>query len=305
VHGTRAAYVKDRCRCSDCTAANTAASRTADRERAYGRWQPFIDARPVHEHLVELRAAGIGVERIAGLVNMPVSHIRELATPESDGSPSIRRIRPTTAARILSVRIDNAHRAPHSHVDATGARRRLQALAAIGWSPDLLAAELGRSTSSLRRSMTSPSVTARTARDVAALYERLWNTPPPRHTAGQRAALKAIRDDAATHGWPPPLAWDDIDTDPVTQPATSTPPPDDLDEIAIERALADDGVLYDHLTPAERQAVVTLLSARGRSIRDIARQLQTTKRAVARRQQANAPAAAPDREPPSQDQTAT
>src|SRR4051794_22177944 len=35
-HGTRAAYVKDRCRCTDCTAANTAASRTATRERLYG-----------------------------------------------------------------------------------------------------------------------------------------------------------------------------------------------------------------------------------------------------------------------------
>ena len=30
-HGTRTAYVKDRCRCTDCTAANTAASRTATR----------------------------------------------------------------------------------------------------------------------------------------------------------------------------------------------------------------------------------------------------------------------------------
>jgi hypothetical protein len=31
-HGTRTAYVKDHCRCVDCTAANTAASRTASRE---------------------------------------------------------------------------------------------------------------------------------------------------------------------------------------------------------------------------------------------------------------------------------
>jgi hypothetical protein len=51
LHGTRAAYVKDRCRCTDCTAANTAASRLANRERSYGRWQPYVDARPVHEHI--------------------------------------------------------------------------------------------------------------------------------------------------------------------------------------------------------------------------------------------------------------
>ena len=48
-HGTRAAYVRDRCRCTDCTAANTAASRTATRERIYGR-QPYVDAGPVREH---------------------------------------------------------------------------------------------------------------------------------------------------------------------------------------------------------------------------------------------------------------
>jgi hypothetical protein len=65
VHGTRAAYVKDCCRCTDRTAANTAVSRTANRQRTYGRWQPFIDAGPVRDHLVVLRAAGIGVERIA------------------------------------------------------------------------------------------------------------------------------------------------------------------------------------------------------------------------------------------------
>jgi hypothetical protein len=59
-HGTRAAYVKDRCRCPDCTAANTAASRSATREQTYGRWHPYVNAGPVREHITALRAAGIG-----------------------------------------------------------------------------------------------------------------------------------------------------------------------------------------------------------------------------------------------------
>jgi hypothetical protein len=97
-------------------------------------------------------------------------------------------------------------------------RRRLQALISIGWAPELLAAELGRRPSSLQCSITGQSVTTRTARDVAALYERPWNTKPPQATSKQRAAFDAARTHAAAQGWLPPLAWDDIDTDP-TPPA--------------------------------------------------------------------------------------
>jgi hypothetical protein len=86
-HGTRAAYVKDRCRCAACTAANTAASRIATRERIYGRWRPYVDAGPVREHIAALRAAGIGVERIAHLAGLSVSHIRELAQDGRGDSP--------------------------------------------------------------------------------------------------------------------------------------------------------------------------------------------------------------------------
>ncbi|KGH46833.1 hypothetical protein IN07_10365 [Modestobacter caceresii] len=283
VHGTRAAYVKDRCRCTACTAANTTASRLANRERSYGRWQPYVDARPVQEHIAALRAAGIGVERIAHLADMALSHVRELADPGFNSETGARRVRPTTAARILSIDIDDANRASHSRVHATGTRRRLQALIATGWAPELLAAQLGRRPNSLERSMVSPSVTARTAQDVAKLYERLENTPPPRATGEQRAAASAARAHAAAQGWQPPLAWDDIDTDPAPQPTVSTPPSDDVDQIAVERALTGDGIRYDDLTLAEQHEVIHRLTARGRSIRDIAAQLATTKRTVSRR----------------------
>jgi hypothetical protein len=283
VHGTRAAYVKDGCRCTDCTAANTAASRTASRQRSYGRWQPFVNARPVHDHIAALRAAGIGVERIASLADMSVSHIRELANVGLSDSPVPRRVRPRTAARILGIGIDDTNRAGHSRVQAIGTRRRLRALIAIGWTPRLLAAELDRRTNSLERSMTSPSVTAHTAQHVAELYERLWHTPPPRATGEQRAAADAARTFASAGGWQPPLAWDDIDTDPTPEPTAGTPATDDVDEIAIERALAGDGVGYDDLNTAEQQQVIRHLTERGRSIRDIAAQLGTTKRTISRR----------------------
>ena len=283
-HGTRAAYVKDRCRCADCTAANTAASRTVTRARIYGRWHPYVDAGPVREHIEALRAAGIGVEGIAHLAGLSVSHIRELAQHDRGDTPGTQRVRPITATRVLGISIDDASRAPCSRVDATGTRRRLQALIAIGWPAELLAAQLSRRPNSLCRSMTGESVTASTAHDVATLYERLWNSPPPRMTSEQRAAADAAQAHAAARGWLPPLAWDDIDTDPTPPPAIADASQrNDMDEIAVERALAGDHITYDDLTTVEQHEVVRRLTARGSSIRDIAAQLGTTKRTVSRR----------------------
>jgi AraC-like DNA-binding protein len=282
-HGTRAAYVKDCCRCPDCTAANTAASRAATRERVYGRWHPYVDAGPVRDHIAALRTAGIGVERIAQFAGLSVSHVRQLAGDGRDGLPTTKRVRPTTAARVLSIYVNEASRAPHSRVDATGTRRRLQALIATGWTVELLAAEIDRRPKALRRSMTSASVTARTAHEVTSLYERLFNATPPRATSEQRAAADAARAHAAEQGWLPPLAWDNIDTDitPATPAAGSQR--NDIDEIAVERALAGDRITYDDLTTDEQQEVIRRLTARGASIRDIAAQLRTTKRTVSRR----------------------
>jgi hypothetical protein len=283
VHGTRVAYVKDRCRCADCTAANTAAGRAVHRAQTFGRWQPFLDAAPVRDHIRALRAAGIGVEQIAVLAGISTSHVRELANPGRDGNPRVRRVRPETAHQVLRIRIGQAIRAPRSLVDATGTRRRLQGLIAVGWPHDELAARLGRSSTGLRRSMLSDSVTVQTAQEVGALYEGLWNLRPPQATDAQRAAANAARVFAADRGWPPPLAWDDIDTDPDPRHHRGRAETDDLDEIAIERALAGDGVRLEHLTPAEQDEVVRRLTARGKSIRDIAQQLATTKRTISRR----------------------
>ncbi len=284
VHGTRVAYVKDHCRCTDCTAANTAAGRAVHRAQTFGRWRPFVDAAPVRNHIRALRAAGIGAEQIAILAGISTSHVRELADPGTDGHPGIQRVRPQTARRVLRIRIDQANRAPHSHVGATGTRRRLQALIAVGWPHDELATRLGRSSAGLRRSMLSDSVTAQTAQDVSDLYEQLWNLRPPQSTDDQRAAADAARAFAAERGWLPPLAWDDIDADPAPRHHAERVETDDgLDEIAIERALAGDGVRLEHLTLAEQDEVVRRLTERGKSIRDIAQQLATTKRTISRR----------------------
>jgi DNA-directed RNA polymerase specialized sigma24 family protein len=64
--------------------------------------------------------------------------------------------------------------------------------------------------------------------------------------------------------------------------ADAEPDPHDLDEIAIERAVAGDRIRLTELTPAEQAEVVRRLTERGKSIRDIADQLATTERTISR-----------------------
>jgi len=120
-------------------------------------------------------------------------------------------------------------------IDATGTRRRVQALYALGWTWDALAAEMGVRKGSVWRlahgaHCTDRGVYRETAAAVVALFERLCMTRPEGWVA-DRARNVAIR-----NGWVPPLAWDNID-DPSEQPTdwqyrapTRAELLDDLDE---------------------------------------------------------------------------
>jgi hypothetical protein len=77
-HGMRAAYVRDRCRCGECTAANAAASNQTHRAKTFGRWQPHVTAAPARAHIESLRSAGIGIDQIARLAGLSSSHVRGL-----------------------------------------------------------------------------------------------------------------------------------------------------------------------------------------------------------------------------------
>lgn len=114
LHGTRAAYVRDQCRCPSCTAANTAASNQLYRVCAYGRRKPYVDASPSRAHITALRAAGIGVNQIAKLAGLSSSHLRGLIDYSSNGKPPFRKIRHETAERILAVPVDDSSRAANS-----------------------------------------------------------------------------------------------------------------------------------------------------------------------------------------------
>jgi transcriptional regulator with XRE-family HTH domain len=232
-HGTRACYVwgpepgqGTGCRCAACTEANRADHQRRDRLRLYGQWQPFVDAGPVREHLEALSRAGIGWRRAAALSGVSTGAVSRILYGKP-GRPPTRGVRQETAAAILAVRPGAEALAPSVHVDATGTRRRLQALVATGWSQSQLAERLEMLPGNFGQVMRREHVTAATARAVRDLYDELWNKPPAEATHRQKIAVSRARNHARAHGWAPPLAWDDdLIDNPAAGPAEGWRRPD-------------------------------------------------------------------------------
>lgn len=206
-HGTRPAYVFDKCRCRPCTDAAAAYERNRVKQTVYGRWQPYVDAEPARAHVLQLMDAGMGWKRIARTAGVTLSIVSRLVYGKAEnGSRPQPRIRASNAEKILAVRWEPASR---TSVDATGTHRRLQALATLGWSDSKLAARLGMASCNYGRMMRTDRVYARTAAAVRALYDELWQVPPPENDHRDRIAASRARNRATLLHWAPPLAWDD------------------------------------------------------------------------------------------------
>ncbi|MDY0829085.1 hypothetical protein SK224_08080 [Microbacterium sp. BG28] len=146
-------------------------------------------------------------------------------------------------------------------VDATGARRRMQALMAIGYGSTELAVMLDMPKNAGPRIMRAELVVEETRVAVVALYERLAMKPPEDTWQTRR-----IRGFAAKHGYAPPLAWDEetID-DPSAKPAAWKRGQREsgfltrLDESVVLAAI--DGQ-QPELSPPERRRVIAVLHER-------------------------------------------
>lgn len=204
-HGTLTAVAHHGCCCPPCRATGNRYQNHRSRQIAYGQWQPYVDATPVREHVRKLQTAGLGAQRIASLANISVGAMWRLLYGDLHrGTPPSKRMRPATAAAILAVRVNIDTLDPRVRIDSAGTRRRIQALATLGWSLAYQAERLSRAASNYRAILAKRSVTAATARAVRDLYDQLSMTPAP---PGYSAA--AARGHAQRQGWLPPLAWDD------------------------------------------------------------------------------------------------
>jgi hypothetical protein len=153
---------------------------------------------------------------------------------------------PVTAAQVL-----NMGQPTQGQIGATGTRRRLRALARMGYGLQTLSATAGVQFSTLAMVRNNNErVSAKIAAAVRETYDRLHMTPGTDRQAACQAAEK---------GWPPPLAWDDIDTD--AHPSRYTEPNGRkgyVDHAAVERRLAGDRrvrVNHDEAAEVVRRAL--------------------------------------------------
>lgn len=220
-HGTRARYVKDKCHCAECKAANTAYHAAWSRrnlERQWGARPPaLVDAEPARQHVHALMEAGCGYKRVAVLAGVTPGVIAKLlygARHRGQGPSS--RIRPATERKLLAVKADIAD---GTKVDATGTRRRLQALMSLGWSASELGRRIGVLPSNMHYPLHGEQVTAARARSIRHLYDDLWDQHPVPRNRQHAACITRATSAARRLGWAPPAAWDDdaID-DPAARP---------------------------------------------------------------------------------------
>ena len=254
-HGTKACYGLDRCRCLPCCNAISVYEQDRKKRNAYGR-SNLIDAGPARAHVAALMAAGVGAKTISARSGVAHGALWRLmygkTRPDGTQIPS-RRITRATADRLLALHPDDGTLlADGARVDGTGTRRRLQALACLGWSIGRLAADTGLDRQALDQAMRGGQVVARNARAVAAAYEQLWNQRAPATDHRERISVARSINRATAAGWLPPIAWDD---DTIDDPAATPTVNDDVDQVD---ELAVDAVLDGHTMPLSG---VTLLAA--------------------------------------------
>lgn len=189
----------------------------------------------------------------------------------------VHRVKRATSVAILAVPVETAALADGALVSAVGSQRRVQALVARGWSFTLIAQMLDEALGNFVTSIRTPHITARRHRSIVAVYERVWNVEPPMDTPTQRATRSRALNYAAAHRWLPPMAWDDIDTDP--EPPVAEADTNDVDDAAVVLALAGDAV---RLSTPERRECVRRLTESGWSSSAIADLLRCTPRTVVR-----------------------
>ncbi len=153
----------------------------------------FVDGTATRERIALLLARGVGHQAISDATGLAVWWLRK-----STGS-----VRVKTQQQVFSIPIPKTVVAG-GMVPAVGTLRRLKALAAIGWSLRDQGIMLGHTRSYVLQLVSRPpvEVLSSTAVKVDDLYRKLSMTTGPSSSARSRAQSK---------GWPPPLAWDNID----------------------------------------------------------------------------------------------
>lgn len=160
----------------------------------------YVSAGTVAQHIRTLTAARWSRADVAAAAHISigtVDNILAAATPT---------VHQRTAAAILALNPDNHP----TWAPAVGTARRIQALAAAGWSVNSTARDAGISRSLARDIASGRS--QRVRRHVAAAVDEVFQQR--QYIEGPSEWTRTV---AACHEWALPSAWDDID-DPAAQP---------------------------------------------------------------------------------------
>ena len=151
--------------------------------------------------VVEWVSQGFSPAWIASVIGTSRATVPEIAVAAAGGRP----YRMTWAVSRAILRADITA-ATEGWRDATGTRRRLQALAWLGYPQSLIADMTGLppATVAIIARGQQRHVTPQQWRSISAAYEQVGDLRGPSTAAHSRAV---------TRGWLPPATWDDPDTD--------------------------------------------------------------------------------------------
>lgn len=224
---------------------------------AYGRWEAYVDAQPVREHVLALREAGVGKRRMTELSGVSRNVVARLCSGRPDRP--VKRVTRETADKLMSIPLPQISWMVHAdgaQIPAVGSIRRMQALMAAGYTVQFLAARLTGWDTDVHRLIREEQklITAARARRIAELFSELQLQP---------GSSDQAREFAAARRWALPLEWDeDTIDDPEAEPVRAAWTPASARE--------------------ERREQVAELTARGYSADEIAEQLGVDARTIQR-----------------------
>lgn len=226
-HGKYSRYVRHGCRCDHCRAAG----RSYRLRLAYDHTNGVarrVDSTQVRVHLERLTAHDWTQNQIAAAAGIDQSTVSLIMSRPGT------RVRRSTAAAILDIRLDQTAPVPRGLVDATGSRRRLQALMVLGHTISDIARRIAVPESSLQQTVEGrwERIRSVTATKVTRVYRQLSVMRAPQSRFAEQA-----RNEAMARGWYGPMAWDDIDDpacvpDPTEPAAPASVHPADVSELA-------------------------------------------------------------------------
>lgn len=210
-HGSEAGFEQhlrdDETPCESCARGDILAGRRRHKRKAMGHVYTLPLGQPNHDKLTTLRRKGASWGQLAEWVGVSDSVIWRLLT---DGPEQM--VYTRTFVRVRDMK-------PGRIVTTVGVTRRLRALAWLGYTSPVVAAESGVHEDTVRdaRNGVLAFVHETTATALVATYDRLSMTLAEPRDAYEQRGITRSRNHARRARWSPPLAWDDID-DPDAEP---------------------------------------------------------------------------------------